>query len=287
MKKPALIVVLLLLIGGGALVTLGKVEQKTDLSAVAEMWGDVLRDTDQTALQATRIDAAKEQDLGRKLRAQLPPDDPVWTPYVDAVGQTLVPYVRRGGIAYQFHAIDSPEINAFALPGGQIFIFSGLLDFLHSEAELATVLGHEISHVDLRHAVERYQFDPVRLPIVMRYQQYQEIEADQQGMRLSIQAGYDPTVAPVLFSRMQRQSGEPDPQKAATPQGEVAQTLAGAVADYFRSHPLSHDRMLRLDDMIAQNHRQLKGRTLYIGVENYTRKIPRTRQQFPAEQRTF
>ena len=287
MRKPALIVVLLLLVGGGALVTLGKVEPKTDLSAVMEMWGDVLRDTDQTALQATRIDAVKEQDLGRRLRARLPADDPAWTPYVDAVGQTLVPYVRRREIAYQFHAIDSPEINAFALPGGQIFVFTGLLNFLHSEAELAAILGHEISHVDLRHAVERYQFDPVRIPLVMRYQKYQEIEADDQGIRLSIQAGYDPSVAPVLFSRMQRQFGEPDPQKAATPESEVAQTLTGAVIDYFRSHPLSHDRMLRLDDLIARNHRQLKGRTLYIGVENYTRKIPRTRQQFPAEQRTF
>src|SRR5438309_1550737 len=86
--------------------------------------------------------------FGQEMRLRLPSDDPTWTPYVNAVGQSLVPNVRRTGIAYQFHAIDSPEVNAFAVPGGQVFVFTGMLRFLKSEAELAAILGHEISHVD-------------------------------------------------------------------------------------------------------------------------------------------
>ena len=152
------------------------------------------------------------------MRLRLPSDDPTWTPYVNAVGQSLVPYVRRTGISYQFHVIDSAEVNAFAVPGGQVFVFTGMLRFLKSEAELAAILGHEISHVDLRHCIEKYQYelaarrvgldgigqlaDRARLPITIAYQKNEEIEADAQGARLSIQAGYDPSVAPVLFSRI-------------------------------------------------------------------------------------
>ena len=130
MKKPGFIIVLALLLGGGALVTLGKMDQKTDLSAVLEMWGDALRDTDRVTLEATRVSDAKEMRFGNELRQRLPADDPTWTPYVNAVGQTLVPNVRRQGITYQFHAIDSPEVNAFAIPGGHVFIFTGLLRFM-------------------------------------------------------------------------------------------------------------------------------------------------------------
>jgi predicted Zn-dependent protease len=303
MKNRAFVVVLALLIGGGALVTLGKVDQKTDLSAVMEMWGDVLRDTDQATLRATRVSDEKEMWLGEQIRDRLPPDDPTYTPYVAEVGQALVPYVRRTGIRYRFHVIDGPEINAFAIPGGHVFVYTGMLRFLQSEAELAAVLGHEMSHVDMRHAIERYQYelaarkvglegvgqlaDLARLPFVIGYQKYEEIEADEQGTRLAIEAGYDPTVAPAMFTRMQRELGEPDPRRAATPQSEVARMLGGALPDYFRSHPPSRERTVRLDDLIARNRRQLRGKTLYVGVVNYRQMVPRSRLQLPGEERRF
>ena len=135
--------------------------------------------------------------FGQEMRLRLPSDDPTWTPYVDAVGQTLVPWVRRHGIAYQFHVIDSSEVNAFSVPGGQVFVFTGMLQFLQSEAELAAILGHEIAHMDQRHCIEKYQYelaarkvglegighiaDRARLPITIAYQKNQEIEADAQG----------------------------------------------------------------------------------------------------------
>ena len=303
MKKPGLIVILVLLLGGGALVTLGKMDQKTDLSAVLEMWGDALRDTDQVTLKATRVSDRKEMEFGQEIRLRLPSDDPTWTPYVNAVGQTLTPHVRRTGITYQFHVIDSPEVNAFAVPGGHVFVFTGMLRFLKSEAELAAILGHEISHIDLRHCIERYQYelaarklgldgigqiaDRARFPITIAYQKNQEIEADAQGARLSIQAGYDPSVAPVLFGRMQAAFEGPPPDRAATPQGELVHTLARGLIDYFHSHPSSQDRMTRLNDLIADNRRSLKGKTVYVGVSNYQQRVPRTQHDDPGERRVL
>jgi predicted Zn-dependent protease len=75
--------------------------------------------------------------------------------YVDRVGQKLAAVSHRPELKYTFTIIDSPDINAFALPGGYVYINRGLLTFLTSEAQLAAVLGHEIGHITARHAVRQ------------------------------------------------------------------------------------------------------------------------------------
>ena len=104
---------------------------------------------------------------------------------------------------------------------------------------------------------------------------------------MSIQAGYDPAVAPLLFSRMQAAFEGPPREHAATPQGEFLRTLASGLLDYFHSHPSSRDRMMRLDDLIASNRRTLKGKTVYVGVSNFGQRIPRTQHEDPNERRAF
>jgi predicted Zn-dependent protease len=303
MKKAGLIGILVLLVGGGVLVTLGVMDPKTDLSSVLEMWGDELRDADQATLQVTRVSDAKEIQFGQEIRGHLPPDDPTWTPYVDAVGQSLVANVRRPGIRYQFHALASPQINAFAIPGGHVFVFTGMLSFLKSEAELAAILGHEISHVDLRHCIGRYQYelaarkiglegigqvaDLARLPITIGYQKNEELEADAQGLRLSIQAGYDPTAAAAVFSRMQAAFEGQSPGRAQTPEEELAKTLSSAMIDYFRSHPSSQARVQRLNELVASNQNRLRGKTVYVGVANYLQRTTMQQQHIAREERTF
>ncbi len=81
--------------------------------------------------------------------------DPKLQAYVTKIGQHIVGFSGRSGITYHFTVLDSPIINAFALPGGYIYVTRGLLAQLNSEAELAFVIGHEISHVAARHGAQR------------------------------------------------------------------------------------------------------------------------------------
>lgn len=82
-------------------------------------------------------------------------EDQDLTAYVNEVGQRLAAVSDRPDLTFKFTVIDSPEINAFALPGGYVYINRGLLAYLNSEAELAAVLGHEIGHITARHAVQQ------------------------------------------------------------------------------------------------------------------------------------
>ncbi len=99
--------------------------------------------------------------LGRKtnkevLQQYIVYDDPELQAYVNEVGQALAMNSHRNNLIYRFTVLDSRDVNAFALPGGYIFITRGLMAYLNSEAELAAVLGHEIGHVTARHSVRQY-----------------------------------------------------------------------------------------------------------------------------------
>ena len=109
-------------------------------------------------------------------------------------------------------------INAFSLPGGQIFIGKGMLDLMTTEDQLANVLGHEIEHVDHYHCAERVQVEArlrdlqlgvvgalVQLPLELwetGYNKTEELEADREGMRLAVQAGYSPFGAVAMFEKL-------------------------------------------------------------------------------------
>lgn len=83
--------------------------------------------------------------------------DTAWQNYVTRVGQSLARHSARKDVLYSFTVLDSKDINAFALPGGPLYIYTGLLKLMDDESELAAVLGHEIGHVDGRHAVRQMQ----------------------------------------------------------------------------------------------------------------------------------
>lgn len=83
-------------------------------------------------------------------------DNPELQAYVSSVGEKLAKNSHRNNLIYRFTVLDSKDVNAFALPGGYIYITRGLMAYLNSEAELAAVLGHEIGHVTARHSVRQY-----------------------------------------------------------------------------------------------------------------------------------
>jgi predicted Zn-dependent protease len=83
-------------------------------------------------------------------------DDEALAAYVRNIGQTMVPVSHRPTLRFEFRLLDDPIVNAFALPGGYVYITRGILAYLDSEAALAGVIGHEIGHITARHGVKRY-----------------------------------------------------------------------------------------------------------------------------------
>ncbi len=135
---------------------------------------------------------------------------------VKRIGQRLAKVSHRPDIEFHFTVLDSPEVNAFALPGGYIYITRGIMAYFNSEAELAGVIGHEIGHVTARHSVQQYSaetatsllgtlvlagtdagagaaqlFQTVQLAAIRGYGREQELEADRLGAEYLARAGYD------------------------------------------------------------------------------------------------
>jgi len=112
--------------------------------------------------EVVMMSEAQELELGQKAAAEvaaemtlMPENDPLVL-YVNKVGQRVAAVSDRPELFYRFHVVDDTTINAFALPGGYIYIYRGLLIHMNSEAELAAVLAHEVGHVTARHAVQQY-----------------------------------------------------------------------------------------------------------------------------------
>ena len=195
------------------------------------------------------------------------------------------------------------EINAFALPGGGIVITTGMLNFLESEAELAATLGHEISHVDLRHCIERLQYELAARKIVGRelamiariqyqlvnlgFNEQQELEADAGGVMLAARAGYDPRAAITVFERLakvkrERQAKKPR-EKPTLMVGELGIALEKALEHYFATHPPTDKRVRQLESVINRNASAWRGQQFYVGRSNYRDRIPRSSHARPEE----
>jgi len=102
----------------------------------------------------------QEIEMGAKAHQEVleeyaPLDNPALQAYVDQVGQRLAQKSHRPNLKWHFTVVDSPEVNAFALPGGYVYITRGIMAYLNSEAQLAGVVGHEIGHVTARHGVRQ------------------------------------------------------------------------------------------------------------------------------------
>ncbi len=184
--------------------------------------------------------------------------------YVQEVGARVARQAHRK-LPYRFHYLpDIGLVNAFALPGGHVFIGKGMLSLMDSEDELASVLGHEIEHIDHYHCAERAQTEAalerlplgelVALPIAVfeaGYSKDQELEADREGTLLAVQAGYSPNGAMRMFETLERLYGEVM-HSSATPEEELNQVTQEALRGYFRSHPLPSERIEQIRRLFAE-----------------------------------
>ena len=152
-------------------------------------------------LRSEGVDQKVGEETAPDVKAELGLiEDPELLAYVGAVGSRLARYAPERPFEYSFQIVDQETPNAFALPGGYIFVSRGLLTLANSEDELANVLGHEIVHVAARHAAARQEVGrslPAKLnwlqgSYLASYGREQEREADRQGQGLAAAAGYDP-----------------------------------------------------------------------------------------------
>lgn len=183
--------------------------------------------------------------------------------YLTNIGAPLAARAQRK-LPYQFHYLPDPYlINAFALPGGHIYVGRGLLAMMDSEDELASVLGHEIEHVDHYHCAERVQVEQALrkiplgglagLPIEIfeaGYNKDQELEADREGTRLAVASGYSANGAIRMFEAFQKLYNEYQ-HRAQTPQEELTRVAEETIEGYFRSHPLPAERIAQVQKLIA------------------------------------
>ena len=181
--------------------------------------------------------------------------------YVESIGQLLASTTERPDIEFTFTVIDSPIVNAFALPGGYVYVTRGLLALADNEAEAASVIGHEIGHVVARHSAERYsrsvlaQIGAIGLGIatgsgelanlagsgaaayLQSYSRDQEFEADTLGIRYMARANFDPQAAARFLDKLQAQS-----RLEATLAG---QPEAADKSNIMSTHPRTVDRVQR------------------------------------------
>lgn len=204
---------------------------------------------------------------------------------------------RRMDIPYRIQLVEHGSINAFALPGGAVFVTTGMMDFAENEAELASVIGHEMAHVDLRHCIERYQYElkarklggealeamgslGARL-MLQGFQDEQEAEADRWGMQLAARAGYHPQAGQCLFARLQGRWGGDTPPR--TLPGEAVHALSDGMEDLFSSHPRPSLRIANLERALAETRLDPDQTTYYLGLQNKKTLIARSEKDFPGE----
>jgi predicted Zn-dependent protease len=192
---------------------------------------------------------SKEQDvqLGQENAAQVRKQmtvikDPYLTEYVTRVGKRLVSAreAQESGFPFTFEVVADPSINAFALPGGPMFINTGLLKAVDNEAQLAGVMGHEMSHVILRHGTNQASKSKlIELPavlgsqiaggsmvgqlaqlgiglgansVLLKFSRSAESQADLMGSHLMAEAGYNPIEMARFFEKLNTQGGSQAPQ---------------------------------------------------------------------------
>jgi predicted Zn-dependent protease len=270
--KRWLILVALLGISGTALYYSQRQKTTTHVGpeAMLNALAETQREMSRLPAGAVRLSNAEEIQAGDAMaqnylarRGQLSEADTAIENYVSEVGRNVAVHARRK-FDYKFHFIpETSLVNAFALPGGHVFLGKGMLQLMDSEDELASVLGHEVEHVDNYHCNDRVAIQArvrhlplgglVALPVELfqaGYSKDQELEADRDGASLAVMAGYSPQGAIRMFQAFARLR-KTYATKAQSPDQELSQVAIQGIAGYFRSHPLPEEREAQIRRVMA------------------------------------
>jgi predicted Zn-dependent protease len=234
--------------------------------------------------QEIQMGAQAHQDIQKEYAAL---DNPGLQAYVNGIGQNLAKHSHRPELQWTFTVLDSSEVNAFALPGGYVYITRGLMAYLNSEAELAGVLGHEIGHVTARHGVRQQSASTVAglgamLGSVLvpgmnnqagagmmqsvaqawtaGYGRDHELESDRLGAQYLAKTGYDPQAMIAVIGVLKNQ--ELFDAEQAKREGREPHSYHGT----FDSHPSNDARLKEVVDEANQYRvtQPREGRSEYL-----------------------
>ncbi|MFB3905782.1 MAG: M48 family metalloprotease [Acidobacteriota bacterium] len=237
--------------------------------------------------QIALISEQQEIQMGREAHPQVLRqygrlDNPQVQTYIDGIGQRLAGISHRPGLEWHFTVVDVPVVNAFALPGGYIYVTREIMAYMNNEAELAGVLGHEIGHVTARHSVEQIskaQLFSLGLGIgsivsptlqqlsglaesglgllFLKYGRDDERQSDELGIKYMFEAGYDPRKMVEffeVFERLQEKSGE-------------------VLPSWLSTHPSPPHRIKRTSEEARQALASRPATDLRVAREPYLRQI--------------
>src|ERR1700694_463844 len=217
---------------------------------------------------ACSVSQDQEVALGRQnaaeINAQLPiVTDPAVSGYIQDLGQSIAKKTSRSDLDWHFYVVNTKQVNAFALPGGYVYVNRGLIESADRLDELTGTLGHEIGHVIQRHSVKQMQNAEkanAGLAVVCtltsicqnglaqaavqvggtalfaKHSRLDELQADSEGVVNVTRAGYDPQGIPDLFQVLLKER----------------QYQPTVVEGWFASHPLEETRIVRAKELIAQ-----------------------------------
>ncbi len=217
--------------------------------------------------QVILMSEAEEIQLGKQTDAEVRKqmglyEDAELQRYVRDVGDRLVRAAHRPNLPWSFAVVDEPAVNAFALPGGYIYLTRGIMPFLRDEAELAAVLGHEIGHVDARHQAAAYSRQtlaggglavlgilvPETQPLqgvaqvafgmlFLKHGREDELESDRLGVTYAAASGWDPEGMKGLLSTLARLD-------------EASGSRRG-VPNWALTHPPAADRAVKVEEAVT------------------------------------
>ena len=219
------------------------------------------------ALAACSVSNEQESQMGeqtaREVAAQLPiVNDAYINAYINELGDTIASHTSRTDLQWHFHVVNSHQVNAFALPGGFIYVNRGLIESADRADELAGVLGHEIGHVIERHSVKQMQqqqkigvvaslactltnvckseiaqaaINIGGSAMISRYSRKDELQADSEAVENVLRVNFDPEGIPALFQVLMEQR----------------KTQPSIVEGWFSTHPLEESRIQQARRLIS------------------------------------
>ena len=230
---------------------------------------------------ATEVQMGAETDVG--IRQEYPvTNDPALAAYIAEIGARIAAHSDRRDVRYSFTVLESEVVNAFAAPGGYIYITTGLLALADDESEVACVLAHETGHVVGRHSVRGIQ-NAMGISLaaelllgeqgeawgqlagvgaglfMMRNSREHEFQADQFAVKYAVAAGYDPAGTVRFFEKLMAMHG----------------SGSGGFAGWMSTHPPTDERIVRAQQEIDRydmtGHPRTRNRDAFIQATNHLR----------------